>query len=63
MTEEEKEKTLRWIRAWKNAVPELERMRCEDIRNADTRKFVKTVDGLVKATLNTHPTEGRRRKL
>lgn len=36
MTGAEREKILKWIECWRKAGPELERMRREDIRNADT---------------------------
>ena len=55
MIEQEKQLTLKWIECWRKAGPELERLRREDIRQADTRKAVKAFAGMVKAALRTLP--------
>ena len=54
MTEEEKKLTLRWIETWRHAGPELERIRRDEIRNADTQKAIKIFDGVVTEVLKMH---------
>ena len=55
MTEEEKRLTLRWIETWRRAGPELERIRREEIRAADTQRAVKIFSGLVAEHLRRRP--------
>lgn len=44
MTEEEKKLTLKWIECWRKAGPELEKLRREDIKNADTAWAIDILD-------------------
>jgi hypothetical protein len=37
----------RWMEAWRTAGPELEHIRREEIRNADTRRFVEVTSGIL----------------
>lgn len=39
--------TQRWIDAWRRAAPELERIRREEIRMADTAAAIRSMDGLL----------------
>lgn len=55
MTEKEKQNILRWIQAWENAGPAIERLRHEDIRNTDAKEFIRSVAGLVAVTTKTLP--------
>lgn len=55
MTEAERENTLKWIRAWEKAGPELERMRREDIRNADTCAAIEILDDAFESALLHFP--------
>ena len=55
MSAEEKARALRCIRAWKRAGPELERMRREDIRRADTARSIPAFDGLFEAAVRDFP--------
>ncbi len=51
MNQQDKENTLRWIKAWKDAEPLLEDIRAEEIRNADTEAFIPVREGLVAASI------------
>ena len=55
MTEREKQLTLKWIRCWQKAAPELEQKRHEDIRHANTQKAVKALAGMEIIALRTSP--------
>jgi hypothetical protein len=55
VTEEEKKLTLRRIETWRHAGPELERIRRNEIRNADTQQAIKFFDGMVTEVLKTQP--------
>lgn len=55
VTEEEKKITLRWIETWRRAGPELERIRHEEIRRADTQRAMKIFAGLVTENLRSRP--------
>jgi len=55
MTDREKRLTLKWIRCWREAGPELERLRRKDIKQANTQKAVEAFAGMVKFTLQTLP--------
>ncbi len=47
----------RWVEAWKRAGPELEKMREEDVRNADTQRAVRAFSGLVANAVKKFPPE------
>lgn len=55
MTEEEKRLTLRWIETWRRARPELERIRREEIRNADTQRAMEIFEDAFESARRTHP--------
>jgi hypothetical protein len=55
MTEQEKADARKWIEAWKRATPELERMRRQDIRDADTARSIPAFDGLFEAAVRDFP--------
>jgi len=55
MKELEKNQIRRWIQAWENAAPVLEKERRERIRQADTGAFIRMTSGLLTAYLK----EGR----
>jgi len=59
MTPEERELTLRWIECWKQAGPELERIRRKAIREADTKAFVRATSGMVLHLLRSLPARER----
>jgi hypothetical protein len=44
-----------WVEAWKRAAPELERMRCEEIRRADTESAIPVFDGLFESAIEANP--------
>ena len=61
MTAKEKSLALKWVRAWRRAGPELERIRREEIRRADTARSIPAFDGLFEAAVRDfppHPTSG-----
>ena len=45
----------RWVENWKAAGPELERLRREEIRSADTQKSIQLFDLAFKAALRNTP--------
>jgi len=55
MTESEKSRIRTWIECWRRAGPELEKMRREDIRGGDTRRFVEICSGMLEATHKRMP--------
>ena len=50
-----RENTAKWIECWRRAAPELERIRREDIRNADTKRAVAMFSGLLADTRRRGP--------
>lgn len=44
-----------WVEAWKRAAPELERMRREEIRRADTESAIPVFDGLFESAIEANP--------
>jgi hypothetical protein len=51
----------KWVEAWKNAGPELERIRREELRNVDTTKAIALLCGPADYNLPPrapHPTSG-----
>ena len=55
MQKSDSENARRWMEAWKNAGLELERLRREDIRRADTQEFFDVMDGLLDSVLRDRP--------
>lgn len=55
MTKEEKARAKKCVDAWRRAGPELERMRREDIRRADTMRAIPAFDGLFEAAIRDYP--------
>jgi hypothetical protein len=55
MTEQEMADARKWVAAWKRAAPELERMRRQDIRDADTIRSMPAFDGLFEAAVRDFP--------
>ena len=55
MTEQERARALTWINAWKRAGPEMEKMRREDIRQADTASSIPAFDGLFENAVRNFP--------
>lgn len=55
MTDEEKKLTLKWIECWRKAGPELERLRREDIRNADTASAINILDDAFESAILHFP--------
>ena len=49
MKDQEKELIKKYIQCWKEAGPVLEKLRDEEIRNADTALFVQVTAGMVAA--------------
>ena len=45
----------RWVAIWRKAGPELERIRADDIRQADTVASIRAFEGLLPAVLVSHP--------
>jgi hypothetical protein len=52
---DERAKIRAWIEAWKVAGPEMERMRAEDIRRADTAEAIEIFSGMLPQVWKTHP--------
>ena len=52
---DEREQARRWVEAWKSAGPELERMRREEIRRADTPRAMTALLGLYRAGCRLRP--------
>lgn len=55
MTVEEKALAQKCVSAWQRAGPELERMRREDIRHADTARSIPAFDGLFEGAIRDYP--------
>lgn len=55
MTVEERAHAQKCVDAWRRAGPELERMRREDIRNADTMLSIPAFDGLFEGAIRDFP--------
>jgi hypothetical protein len=55
MTPEERELTKKWIEIWRRAAPELERIRREEIRAADTARAIEALSGAFIAARCDHP--------
>jgi len=54
MTGEQRAQALDWVRAWGTAGPEMERMRREDIRRADTAASIPAFDGLFETAVRNY---------
>ena len=57
MSELEKNCVRQSIAAWQRAEPELERMRRDDIRHADTAASIPAFDGLFEGAVRNYPTK------
>jgi len=55
MTAAEQANARRWVQAWKEAGPELERIRAEEIRATDTLKSIPAFDGLFEMAVRDFP--------
>ena len=55
MTAEERAHAQKCVDAWRRAGPELERMRREDIRRADTARSIPAFDGLFESAVRDFP--------
>lgn len=55
MTVEERARAQKWVDAWRRAGPELERMRRDDIRHADTARSIPAFDGLFEGAIRDFP--------
>ncbi len=55
MTAVEKARARQCVDAWRRAAPELERMRREDIRHADTARSIPAFDGLFESAVRDYP--------
>jgi hypothetical protein len=55
MSEQEKTRARQCIEAWRRAGPELDRMRREDIRRADTPAAIRAFDGLFESVVRDFP--------
>jgi hypothetical protein len=55
MSGEEKARTRQWIEAWRRAGPELERMRRDEIRRANTVASIPAFDGLFESVVRNFP--------
>jgi hypothetical protein len=55
MTNQEREQTLQWIECWRRAGPELEKIRREEIRNADTVAAIEMLSGGFEHARATRP--------
>lgn len=55
MTAEEKARAKKCVDAWRRAGPELERMRREEIRHADTARSIPAFDGLFEGAIREFP--------
>ncbi len=52
---DEKALVQKWIETWKQTAPELEELRREEIRTADTRKAIESLDGAFKSAVRHLP--------
>jgi hypothetical protein len=55
MTPEQRAQMKRWVDIWKKAGPELEKIRFEEVRNADTQRSVRALKGMALMSLPNHP--------
>lgn len=55
MTVEERARAQKCVDAWERASPELERMRRDDIRQADTARSIPAFDGLFEGAVRDFP--------
>jgi hypothetical protein len=55
MTAEEQTRAKKCVDAWRRAGPELERMRREEIRHADTARSIPAFDGLFEGAVRDFP--------
>jgi hypothetical protein len=55
MTAEERELMKKWVETWKTTGPILERLRREDVRNANTGLAIQHLSGLVLPSLQQYP--------
>jgi demethoxyubiquinone hydroxylase (CLK1/Coq7/Cat5 family) len=55
MTAEEKARAQKCVEAWRRAGPELERMRRDEIRHADTALSIPAFDGLFEGAIRDFP--------
>lgn len=55
MSDGEQVQARKWVDAWRRAGPELERMRREDIRRADTACSIPAFDGLFELAVRECP--------
>lgn len=55
MTEAERELIKRWVDAWAAAAPELQKVRDDDIRAADTAGMIECCDSLFRDAVKHHP--------
>jgi hypothetical protein len=55
MTAEETARARQCVDAWRRVGPELERMRREDIRHADTSRSIPAFDGLFEGAVRDFP--------
>jgi hypothetical protein len=55
MSEQEKAQARQWMAAWRRAAPEMERMRREEIRRADTAAAIPAFDGLFENAVQNFP--------
>lgn len=55
MSAREKAQARQWMSAWRRAEPELERMRRDEIRRADTAASIPAFDGLFEGAVRDFP--------
>ena len=55
MTAEERAHAQKCVDAWRRAGPELERMRQDEIRHADTARSIPAFDGLFEGAIRDFP--------
>ena len=55
MTPEQRAQMKHWVENWKTLGPELERMREEDVRNANTQSSIRALKGMALMSLPNHP--------
>ena len=55
MTAEERARAQQCVDAWRRAGPELERMRRDDIRHADTARSIPAFDGAFEGAVRDFP--------
>jgi len=55
MNQQEKDLMQRWVQTWRNASKELEKLRHEEIRNANTQLAIERLDDAFEAALLHFP--------